>query len=105
MRESGTVTLDRELVGAVIDRLLDRCAMNRKEFAKEAGLSRPTLYRALAGDASVSQRVLRRVEATLSLPYDTLSYVALHDWQSLEEIGTDAELLRWVRRRAGSTDD
>lgn len=100
MRESVTVTLDRGLVGAVIDRLLDRGPLNRVEFAQAVGVSRPTLYRALAGDASVSQRVLRRLEAGLSLPYDTLSYIALHDWESLEEIGVPADLIQWAKRKA-----
>lgn len=100
MRESVTVTLDRDLVGAVIDRQLDRGPLTRVEFAKAVGVSRPTLYRALAGDPSVSQRVLRRVEAGLSLPYDTLTYIALHDWESLDEIGVPADLVRWVKRQA-----
>lgn len=100
MRESGTVTPDRKLVGDVVDTLLDRHALNRVQFARQNGISRPTLYRAIAGDASVTQRVLRRLESGLSLPYDTLTYVSLHDWESLDEIGVPADLVRWIRRRA-----
>lgn len=92
---------DRKLVGAVVGHLIDRAHPSRVGFAKETGVSRPTLYRVLAGDPNVSLRVLRRVEGGLSLPYDTLSYIALHDWASLREIGVPADLVKWARRNAG----
>lgn len=83
----------------------DRSRMSRQELASVAGISRASLYRVLGGDPKVAPRTLRRVEAALSLPYDTLTFVAAHDWQTLAEIGAPSELVAWMRRWAGDSND
>ena len=93
------VNQDRKLVGEVVQMLIDSGRMTKMEFARESGVGRATLYRVLNGNGEVEVATLRRLESSLSLPYDTLSFIATHDWRSLVEVGTDANLVRWVRRK------
>lgn len=98
------MTDDRELVAAVVEQAADRSGMSRKEIAKAASIGRASLYRVLGGDATVEQRTLRRVEAALSLPYDTLTYVAAHDFDTLALLSLDADLIAWLRHKLGHND-
>ena len=95
-----TVTDDRALVGQVVELAADRSHMPRKELAAAAGVGRATLYRVIGGDPNVAQRTLRQLEETLSLPYDTLTFVAAHDWQTLEGIELPEHLLTWLRHQS-----
>lgn len=94
---------DRALVAALVEQAADRSSMSRQQIAKAAGLGRATFYRVLGGDPTVEQRTLRRVEVALSLPYDTLTFVAARDWTMLAEL-LDSELLAWLRYRADHDD-
>lgn len=100
MGAMGTMDEDRKLVGEAVANLVDRAGVSRGKFATDVGISRPTLYRVLGGEEGVSLRVLRKIEEGLSLPYDTLLYIALHDWESLTEIGVSRDLVQWVSKRA-----
>lgn len=94
---------DRALVAALVEQAADRSSMSRQQIAKAARLGRATLYRVLGGDPTVEQRTLRRIEQALSLPYDTLTFVAAHDWTMLSEL-LDPELLAWLQHRSDHND-
>ena len=93
---------DRSLVVAAVEQAVDRSWMTRAQVARAAGVSRATLYRVMAGDPVVEQRTLRRLEAALSLPYDTLTYVSVHDWQTLGELDLPSGLGAWLERQGGA---
>lgn len=94
---------DRALVAALVEQAADRSTLSRQQIAKAAGIGRATLYRVFAGDPTVEQRTLRRVEQALSLPYDTLTFVAVRDWTMLAEL-LDSELVSWLQHRADDND-
>lgn len=98
--EHETPTLDRQLIGAVVDREMPR----HRDVRNVAGLStatrlaRSTIYRVLQGHEKTEQATFRRVEAAFGWPTDTLISIGLHDLAALAEIGAPTALIASVRK-------
>lgn len=92
--------LDRDLIGRVVKREVQRSVGNVSAFAKHAGVSRKTVERVFVGDPRVTFATLDRVEGALGFPRDTLLYVGNRDWHTLAEIGAEPDLIRWVKQEA-----
>lgn len=98
----GTPIADRELIGHFIEREVEsRTTWSR--FSAESGVSRATLYRLKGGDPKVKQGTLRRIETALSLPFDTLTHVGAHDWDTLSRQGLNGEVIEWLKGMATSS--
>lgn len=94
---------DRTLIGRLVEREVES-RMSWAKFATVSGVSRATLYRVKDADPVVTERILRRIERGLGLPFDSLVTVGAHDFDQLEAMGMDAGLVEWLRRVA-TTDD
>jgi len=88
---------DRALVGATAKREIQRKYGNASKFARKTGNSRKTLERVFAGVPSVDQGTLDFIEGELDLPRDTFRAVEAHDIATLERIGVEADLIRWIQ--------
>lgn len=93
--------MDHRLIGLYVARLVEP-RMTWDELAEASGVHRSTLYRLRDGDPRVTHKILRRVELALSLEYDTLTAVGVHDWLSLgTDFALDEGMIAWLRRQAG----
>ena len=72
-------TYDRRLVGLFVEREIES-RMSWARFSGESKVSRSTLYRVRDADPRITQPIFRKIERALSLPFDTLTAVAVHDW-------------------------
>lgn len=92
---------DRELIGRLVEREVEsRTSWAR--FAEASNVSRATLYRVKDGDPRITERILRRIERALALPFDSLSAVGAHDFDGLTAMGLDEGLVIWLRQNATS---
>lgn len=92
---------DRELIGRLVEREVEsRTSWAR--FAEAANVSRATLYRVKDGDPRITERILRRIERALALPFDSLSAVGAHDFDGLTAMGIDEGLVIWLKQNATS---
>lgn len=98
---------DRALVGQLVRRQIDRdYGGNVEEFRLHTGglagrpVSRDVIYRIFNGDEDVTIKTWRRIENGLRLPFDSLSLVAVHDFDQLEDEGVSPEIVGWLRKQA-----
>lgn len=88
---------DRSLMGAVLRREIVREHRTISNFMKQAPkVSRKTVERIMAGDASVEREAIEYIEGRMGMPRDTLALIAAHEVQGLREIGVDPDLIRTV---------
>jgi hypothetical protein len=99
--------MDRELVGRLIRRQIDRdFGGNVQELVRATGrgkareVSRDRIYKAIDGDDSVTIKMWRRIETGLGFPFDSLALVAAHDFDQLEDEGAPADVVAWLRKQA-----
>lgn len=98
-------SIDRALIARVIEREMSshpEIRGKKARLAHRADITRTTLDSALNPEkwARTSSSTYRSIEIGLDLPPDALSFVGLHDWQSLEEDGVRRELLAWMVRES-----
>lgn len=91
--------MDRALIGQYVSREVES-RMSWTDFATQSNVSRATLHRVVQADPRVTIQVFRRIERGLSLPFDTLTTVGVHDWHTLREWGVGEEVLRWLEKKA-----
>lgn len=95
--------MDHKLIGLLVARLVEP-RMSWDELAHAARVHRSTMYRLRDGDPRVTQRTMRRVESALSLPFDTLTAVGVHDWATLtRENAIDKGMVQWLQGKAGES--
>lgn len=88
---------DRRLMGKVLRREIVREHRTISNFVKGAPkVSRKTVERIMAGDASVEREAIEYVEGRMRMPRDTMALIAAHDVQGLREIGVEPDLVRTV---------
>lgn len=92
---------DLRLVGKLVEREVES-RMSWSKFATVSGVSRATLYRVKDGDPKITERILRRIERGLGLPFDSLSAVSAHDFDGLTAMGIDRGLVIWLQQTATS---
>lgn len=92
---------DRALIGQFVAREIERRG-SWSAFAAHSGLSRATLYRVRDGVPTITFRILRQLEAGLSLPDGSLAAIGAHDWSLLSNMLTE-EMITWLQRRGTET--
>lgn len=90
--------MDRALIAALVEREVESTT-TWSRFSAEAGVSRATMHRLKVGDPRVTQRTLRRIEHALSLPFDSLTQVGVHDWDGLSRQGLNGEVIEWLKNK------
>jgi len=96
---------EHNLVGATAMREIRRQYGRVSTFAAaKPRISKKTVERLVAGDP-VGRGSKELIEGKLGLPRDTFASIEAHDMDALVEIGVEADLVRWVRKEMGKSDE
>jgi len=97
---------EHNLVGATAMREIRRQYGRVSTFAAaKPRISKKTVERLVAGVPTVSRGSKELIEGKLGLPRDTFASIEAHDMEALVEIGVEADLVRWVRKEMGKSDE
>lgn len=97
--------LDRSLIADAVEHELYRHPDFRGNWSileRESRVSHSTMSRLKRADERVTTTSMRKVEAALGLPFDSLTTIGTHDVDGLRELGVGAELIRWLTPKVNS---
>ena len=66
-------------------------------FAAKEGVSKKDLKRLFAGEYPLSWDTVSLIEGRIGLPRGIFVCVCTHDFDQLEQIGAEADLVRWIK--------
>lgn len=98
--------LDRKLIAEAVEHELyshPDFRGNWSALERESRVSHSTMSRLKRADERVTQSSMRKIEAALRLPFDTLATIGSHDMDGLRELGVDDRLLQWLVPRLAAT--
>jgi hypothetical protein len=91
--------LDRQLIAAAVEHELfthPDFRGNWSALERESRVSHSTMSRLKRADERVTSASMRKIEAALGLPFDTLATIGAHDLDGLRDLGVSDALLRWL---------
>lgn len=98
--------LDRKLIADAVEHELythPDFRGNWSALERESRVSHSTMSRLKRGDERVQSGSMRKIEAALGLPFDTLATIGVHDLDGLRELGVSDALVRWLTPRVAAT--
>ena len=104
-RNMSRMDSEHNLVGATVMREINRQYGGISAFVTVSGVSKKTVERLVAGVPTVSRGSKELIEGKLGLPRDTFTYIEKGDMDALVEIGVEADLVRWIRKEMGKSDE
>jgi hypothetical protein len=94
--------LDRQLIADAVEHELyshPDFRGNWSALERESRVSHSTMSRLKRADERVTSSSMRKVEAALGLPFDSLATIGAHDMDGLRELGISARLVQWLEPR------
>lgn len=91
--------LDRQLIAEAVEHELyshPDFRGNWSALERESRVSHSTMSRLKRADERVTTSSMRKIEAALRLPFDTLATIGTHDREGLRELGVSDRLVQWL---------